>query len=162
MKLSQTCIERPVLSTVMSLVIVLFGLIAISRLPNREYPDVDPPVVAVTTVLPGAAPEVIETSVTQPLDQYRLLGEKLNSQVDPVASSVTNSLAQASRALVQLRGAADDLRSMFRPEAPLRQDLDQLLQQLSGTAESISALVEFLKQHPNALITGRELLPKKP
>jgi multidrug efflux pump len=67
-KLSQTCIERPVLSTVMSLVIILFGVIALSRLPNREYPDVDPPVVSVTTVLPGAAPEVIETSVTQPLE----------------------------------------------------------------------------------------------
>jgi multidrug efflux pump len=67
-KLSQTCIDRPVLSTVMSIVIVLFGTIALSRLANREYPDVDPPVVAVTTVLPGAAPEVIETSVTQPLE----------------------------------------------------------------------------------------------
>jgi hypothetical protein len=67
-KLSQVSIERPVLATVMSLVIILAGLIAVSRLPNREYPDVDPPVVAVTTVLPGAAPEVVETSVTQPLE----------------------------------------------------------------------------------------------
>jgi len=68
MRLSQTCIERPVLSTVLSLVIVLFGVIALVRLPNREYPDVDPPVVAVTTVLAGAAPEVVETSITQPLE----------------------------------------------------------------------------------------------
>ncbi len=68
MKLSQVCIDRPVLSTVLSLVIVLFGSIAVLRLANREYPDVDPPVVAVTTVLTGAAPEVIETSVTQPLE----------------------------------------------------------------------------------------------
>jgi multidrug efflux pump len=43
-KLSQISIERPVLATVMSLVVVLAGLIALSRLPNREYPDVDPPV----------------------------------------------------------------------------------------------------------------------
>jgi len=67
-KLSQICIERPVLATVLSLVIVLFGAIALGRLPNREFPDVEPPVVSVTTVLPGAAPEVVETSVTQPLE----------------------------------------------------------------------------------------------
>jgi multidrug efflux pump len=67
-KLSQVCIERPVLSTVISLVIVLFGLVALTRLQNREFPDVDPPIVAVNTVLPGAAPEVVETSVTQPLE----------------------------------------------------------------------------------------------
>jgi paraquat-inducible protein B len=96
------------------------------------------------------------------LEQYRSLGEKLNSRVDPLAQSVTNSLAEANRTLAQLRGAADNLRNMLRPDAPLRTDLDQLLQQLAGTAESISTLVEFLKQHPNALITGRETLPKKP
>ncbi len=68
MKLSAICIERPVLTTVMSLIIVLFGLIALPRLPNRELPDVDPPVVSVTTIYPGAAAEVVETSVTQPLE----------------------------------------------------------------------------------------------
>jgi multidrug efflux pump len=67
-KLSEVCIERPVLATVLSLVIVLLGAIAYLRLPNREFPDVDPPVVSVTTVLPGAAPAVVETSVTQPLE----------------------------------------------------------------------------------------------
>ncbi|HEY8516013.1 MAG TPA: efflux RND transporter permease subunit [Candidatus Binatia bacterium] len=68
MRLSQICIERPVLATVLSLVIMLFGAISLGRLPNREFPDVDPPVVSVTTVLPGAAAEVVETSVTQPLE----------------------------------------------------------------------------------------------
>ena len=68
MKLSQVCISRPVLSTVMSLVILVFGAISLSRLPNRELPDVDPPVVSVSTVFPGAAPEVVETSITQPLE----------------------------------------------------------------------------------------------
>ena len=65
MRLPEVCIERPVLTTVMSLSIVIVGAIALQRLPNRELPDVDPPVVAVTTVYPGAAPEVVETSVTQ-------------------------------------------------------------------------------------------------
>src|SRR5689334_22466909 len=52
----------------MSLAIVLVGAIALGRLSVRELPDVDPPVVSVTTVYPGAAAEVAETSVTQPLE----------------------------------------------------------------------------------------------
>jgi paraquat-inducible protein B len=111
-----------------------------------------------------SSPEITNSlvSVRTTLDQYRSLGEKLNTRVDPVAQSITNSLAEANRTLAQLRGLADNLRTMLRPDAPLRQDLDQLLTQLAGTAESISTLVEFLKQHPNALITGREIITKKP
>jgi len=73
MKIWQVCIERPVLASVLSIVIVLFGVVALTRLQNREFPDVDPPVVSVTTVLRGAAPEVVETSVTQPLED-QLIG----------------------------------------------------------------------------------------
>ena len=68
MRLSAICIERPVLTIVMSLIIVLLGAIALPRLPNRELPDIDAPIVSVTTVYPGAAAEVVETSVTQPLE----------------------------------------------------------------------------------------------
>ena len=50
MRLSEICIERPVFATVLSLLITLLGAIALSRLPNRELPDVDPPIVSVTTV----------------------------------------------------------------------------------------------------------------
>ncbi len=52
----------------MSLVIVLAGAISLPRLANRELPDVDPPIVSVSTIYTGAAPEVVETSVTQPLE----------------------------------------------------------------------------------------------
>src|SRR4029450_6070116 len=72
-KISEVCIDRPVLASVRSLVIVLFGAIALSQISNRELPDVDEPVVSVTTVYPGAAPEVVETSVTQPLED-QLIG----------------------------------------------------------------------------------------
>ncbi len=73
MRLPELCIERPVLTTVMSVAIVLVGAIALERLPNRELPDVDPPMVTVTTVYLGAAPEVVETSVTQVLED-QLIG----------------------------------------------------------------------------------------
>jgi paraquat-inducible protein B len=109
------------------------------------------------------SPDITNTlaSVRTTLDQYKALGEKLNGRVDPLAESVTNSLAEANRTLAQLRGTADNLRSMLRPDAPLQHDLDQLLRQLAGTAESVSTLMEFLQQHPNALITGRAA-PQKP
>lgn len=96
------------------------------------------------------------------LDQYRELGAKVSSRVDPVADSVTNSLAEASRTLAQLRGAGENLRAMLAPDSPVRNDLDQALEQLAAAAQSISALADFLKQHPNALITGRELPKSKP
>ena len=100
-------------------------------------------------------------SVRTTLDQYRALGEKLTGRVDPLADSITNSLAEANRTLAQLRGTTDNLRGMLRPDAPLQHDLSQLLRQMAGTAESVSSLMEFLQQHPNALITGREA-PHKP
>ena len=68
MRLSQICIERPVFSIVMSLVIVVLGAISLTRLPNQLFPNIDPPFVSVVTLLPGAAPEVVETSVTQVLE----------------------------------------------------------------------------------------------
>ena len=110
------------------------------------------------------SPELRNTiaSAHATLEQYRRLGERLDARVDPLADGVTNTLAEATRVLAQLRGVTDDLRSTLRPDGPLRNDLDQLLQQLAATAESVSAFVEFLRQHPNALITGREAPPKKP
>lgn len=69
MPLYKTSIDRPVLATVMSLVIVLFGIISFFRLGVREYPAVDPPIITVTTTYVGAPPEVIESQITEPLEE---------------------------------------------------------------------------------------------
>jgi len=68
-KLSDTAIRRPVLASVMSVTLVLFGAIGFVRLPVREFPDVDPPIVSVTTVLRGANPRVMESAVTDILEE---------------------------------------------------------------------------------------------
>ncbi len=119
MRLSQICIDRPVLTIVMSLGILLFGIIAVERLPNRELPDVDPPVVSVTTIFPGAAAEVVETSVTQVLEDQiiaidgvkhvtSLSREQVSSisvefelyrDVDLAANDVRDRVARARRSL---------------------------------------------------------------
>lgn len=68
MRISETSIRRPVLASVMSLLIVLVGLVSFNRLSLREYPRIDEPVVTVNTRLIGASSEVIESQVTKPLE----------------------------------------------------------------------------------------------
>jgi multidrug efflux pump len=67
-QLPELCIRRPVFATVMSLMIVLLGVISFQRLTVREYPKIDTPVVSVRTVFKGASPQVIESQITQPLE----------------------------------------------------------------------------------------------
>ena len=69
MKLSETSIRRPVLASMMSAALVLFGVIGYSLLSVREFPDIDPPIISVTTVLPGANPRVMESAVTDRLEE---------------------------------------------------------------------------------------------
>ncbi|MFM8741640.1 MAG: efflux RND transporter permease subunit, partial [Cytophagales bacterium] len=66
--LSTVSINRPVLAIVMSLVIILFGVIGFSFLGVREFPSVDPPVVTVSTSYIGANADVIESQITEPLE----------------------------------------------------------------------------------------------
>lgn len=68
MILSDISIRRPVLATVMNLLIVLVGIIAYDRLPVREYPNIDVPVVTVKTDYPGANAVIMESQVSQPLE----------------------------------------------------------------------------------------------
>jgi multidrug efflux pump len=69
MTLSEISIRRPVLSTVISLILVLFGVVGFRSLGVREYPAMDPPLVTITTTYPGASPDVIESQITEPLEQ---------------------------------------------------------------------------------------------
>jgi multidrug efflux pump len=69
MSLSSVSIQRPVLATVFSLVILLFGAIGLTYLGVREFPSVDPPLISVDTSYPGANSDVVETQITEPLEQ---------------------------------------------------------------------------------------------
>ena len=68
MKLSDTSIRRPVLATVLNLVILLIGIIAYERLTVRLVPNVDVPIVTVATFYPGANAQVIESQITKPIE----------------------------------------------------------------------------------------------
>jgi multidrug efflux pump len=68
MSLPEICIRRPVFATVLSLVLLLIGIVSYDRLTVREYPDIDEPVVSVSTRYPGASASIIESQVTQVLE----------------------------------------------------------------------------------------------
>ncbi|MGD2152649.1 MAG: efflux RND transporter permease subunit, partial [Gemmatimonadales bacterium] len=90
MKLSDTAIRRPVLAAMMSLALVLFGGIGYFRLPVREFPDVDAPIVSVTTVLRGANPRVMESTVTDILEEELSTIPGLRTLTSSSAEQVSN------------------------------------------------------------------------
>ncbi|MGQ0675811.1 MAG: efflux RND transporter permease subunit, partial [Rhodospirillales bacterium] len=65
MILSDVSIKRPVFATVISLILVIFGLFAFQNLPVREYPAIDPPVISITTLYKGASNQIVESQITQ-------------------------------------------------------------------------------------------------
>lgn len=69
MSLSSVSIRRPVLASVMAIAIILFGIIGYSFLGVREYPSVDPPIITVSTTYTGANADVIESQITEPLEE---------------------------------------------------------------------------------------------
>lgn len=68
MKLPELCIKRPVFAIVLNLIIILLGFVCYDRLTVREYPNIDVPVINVSTQYPGASARVIESQITKPLE----------------------------------------------------------------------------------------------
>ncbi|MBA3760288.1 MAG: efflux RND transporter permease subunit [Gemmatimonadales bacterium] len=83
-------IRRPVLASMLSLALVLFGVIGYTQLAVREFPDVDAPIVSVTTVLPGANPQVVESAVTDILEEELSTVEGLRTLTSSSGEGVSN------------------------------------------------------------------------
>src|SRR4030095_12792547 len=81
-------------ATVMSLAIVLFGVISFTRLPVREYPDIESPIVSVTTIYVGASPQTVETEITDVLEEQL-------STIEGVKLITSSSQEQVSRITVE-------------------------------------------------------------
>ena len=67
--LARVCVRRPVFATVLMLVIVVLGLVGYSRLGVDQFPNIDIPFIIVTTRLEGAAPEEVETDITDKIEE---------------------------------------------------------------------------------------------
>lgn len=125
MFISEISIKRPVLATVMSLTLVLFGVVSFFRLPVREAPDIDAPIVSITTIYPGANARVVEVKVTQVLE------DELNG-IEGIKSIVSTSREQVSTVTVEFElersidGAAQDVRDrVLRVRNRLPDDIDE-------------------------------------
>jgi multidrug efflux pump len=123
--LSDICIRRPVLATVINLVVVLIGVVCYQRLPVREYPKIDEPVVTVETKYRGASAEIIESRVTKTLEDS-LAG------IEGVDVLTSISRAENSQITVKFRlerdpdAAASDVRDrVARVRGRLPEDIDE-------------------------------------
>ena len=109
MLISDLAIRRPVLATVISLLLIVLGIFAFTRLPLRELPDIDPPVVSITTTYTGASAAVVETRITQVL-------EDAVSGIEGVDLLTSNSRNGRSSINIEfttrreIEGAANDVR----------------------------------------------------
>jgi multidrug efflux pump len=154
MKLSEVSIQRPVFATVMSLAIILFGVIAFTRLPVREYPDIDPPIVSISTFYRGASPAVVETEITN------ILEEQL-ATLEGVKTIESSSAEQVSSITVQFElkrkvdEAANDVRdrvSRIRGRLPREAD-DPVIAKVDVNAQPIVWIALSSERHSGLELT---------
>ena len=124
MILSDVSVKRPVFATVLSLMLVAFGIMSFNQLPLREYPDTSPPIVSVSTTYPGASAEVVETQVTE------LIEDQING-IDGIEAINSSSVDGSSRISVEfevgtdIEAAANDIRDKIsRVTRSLPEDVD--------------------------------------
>lgn len=124
MTLSDLSLRRPVLATVMSILIVVFGAIGYRYLGIREYPAIDPPTINVRTSYTGASAEVVESQITEPLEKAvnSISGIRtISSQSALGSSSITLEFDLGS----DLERAANDVRDKVgQAQRSLPQDID--------------------------------------
>ncbi|TNE65083.1 MAG: efflux RND transporter permease subunit [Bacteroidetes bacterium] len=124
MNLSDLSLRRPVLATVMNILIVVFGVIGYSYLGVREYPAIDPPTINIRTSYTGANAEVVESQITEPLEKA------VNSVASIRAISSQSALGTSSITVefdlgVDLERAANDVRDkVAQSQRNLPQDID--------------------------------------
>jgi multidrug efflux pump len=152
--ISELSIKRPVLATVMSLVIILLGVIAFQRLSVREYPNIDAPVVSVRTVYKGASAPVMESQVTQPLEDSL-------SGIEGVKSIKSISREEVSQITVEFvrerdsDSAASDVRDrVSRVRGLLPKSIDEpVVSKIEADAQAIVWLAFLSDRHTALEIT---------
>ena len=164
MVLSELSIRRPVLATVMSLMIVLIGYISFTRLSVREYPNIDTPVVSVRTVYTGASAEIIESQITQPLEDALAGIEGIKT----IKSVSREEVSQISIEFVLERSvdnAANDVRdkvARVRALLPTEAD-DPVVAKIEADAQAIIWLAFMSDKHNSLEITDyadRYIVPR--
>lgn len=109
MNISELSLRRPVLATVLNIVIVLFGVIGFTYLGVRDYPAIDPPNVSVSTSYPGANAEIVESQITEPLEKA-INGIAGVKNITSTSSQGTSRINVEFELSIDLEAAANDVR----------------------------------------------------
>lgn len=109
MLISDISIKRPVFAAVMSLLLIAFGLVAYERLPLRQYPDIDPPVVSIETLYPGASANIVETRVTELIEE-RISGVEGISFIESKSEDGESTVTIEFKVGRDVDAAANDIR----------------------------------------------------
>ena len=143
MNISELSLRRPVLATVMNLMIILFGIVGYYFLAVRDYPAIDPPIITVTTSYTGANPDIIESQITEPLEK------QVNGIPGIRTISSTSSLGRSSIIVefnlgYDLESAASDVRDKVGQAArnlPLDIDAPPVVIKADANSDFILLLV---------------------
>ena len=124
MNISELSIRRPVLATVMTIIILLFGIIGYTSLGVREYPSVDNPIISVQCSYPGANADVIENQITEPLEQ-NINGIPGIRSLSSVSQQGSSRITVEFELSVDMETAANDVRDkVSRAQRFLPRDCD--------------------------------------
>ncbi|EPC02465.1 multidrug transporter [Litchfieldella anticariensis FP35 = DSM 16096] len=160
MRLSDISVQRPVLAMVIAALIVAFGLLALERLPLQEYPAIDPPIVSIDTRYPGASASVVETRITQVIED-RIAGiegielitsssEDGRSRIDVEFSLAMDIDAAANDIRDRISGALRDLPDESDPPEVQKTDSSDdvvLWLSLSGDGYSMAELTDYANRY---------------
>jgi multidrug efflux pump len=149
MQLPEISIGRPVFATVLSLVLVLIGLVSYGRLTVREYPNIDEPVVSVSTGYPGASATIVESQVTQVL-------EGSVAGIEGIDTIESSSRAESSRISITFNSGVD----IAEAASDVRDRVSRVRRQLPDEiSEPVIAKVEADAQPIIFLVFRSEALP---
>jgi multidrug efflux pump len=124
MSLSSISIQRPVLATVFTIIILLFGLIGMTFLGVREFPSVDPPIISVRTSYPGANSDVIDAQITEPLEQAINAVPGIRN-ITSVSRQGSSNITVEFELSVDMETAANDVRDkVAQAQRRLPRDVD--------------------------------------
>ncbi len=129
MRISEVSIRRPVLAIVISLLLTIFGLLSLDRLSTREYPDIDRPVVSITTRYSGASATVIENKITQVIE-------------DSVAGI---------EGILKLESDSEDERSSVRIEFDIGRDIDAAANDVRDRVSRVMSLLPTESDPPQVI-----------
>ncbi len=152
MNISELAINRPVLATVMNLIIILFGVVGFTYLAVRDYPAIDPPIISVRTNYTGANADIIESQITEPI-------EKQINGIPGIRTITSSSSLGSSNVTVEfnlgedLEAAASDVRDkVSQAQRGLPQDIDAAPVVTKADANSDFILILAVQSRTKSLL----------